>query len=307
MLVVTFVLTTIVTTSYALGATATITADNNYALYVADTDGNLTFVGRNEQSPFGDPGTWNWSLPETFAFDLSCGYVYVAGWSGDTVASGLLGQFADSNGNVLFTTDGDWQVVGTGQNLDEYDVEPSLVTMQQVIQDSDSSNSWGSVVSDRLNGAAPWGTISGISSSANWIWKDSYLPSELQDPGEFLVFRLRYCPVIEVSVDIKPGSDPNSINLGSNGGIPVAVLGSETFDTTTVDPLSVTLEGASVRLKGKSGNAGSIEDVNGDGYQDLLVHVVDFSIAEGSTEAILTGETYDGTPIQGTDSINIVP
>ena len=44
---------------------------------------------------------------------------------------------------------------------------------------------------------------------------------------------------IPISIDIKPGSDVNPINLGSKGTTPVAILGSETFDVTTVDVASV--------------------------------------------------------------------
>ena len=36
-----------------------------------------------------------------------------------------------------------------------------------------------------------------------------------------------------VAIDIKPGSYPNSINLKSNGKVPVAILSSPTFDATT--------------------------------------------------------------------------
>ena len=62
----------------------------------------------------------------------------------------------------------------------------------------------------------------------------------------------------EIAIDIKPGSFPNSINLGSNGVVPVAILSTDTFDASTVDPFTVTLAGAAVRMKGKSGNAGSL-------------------------------------------------
>ncbi len=37
----------------------------------------------------------------------------------------------------------------------------------------------------------------------------------------------------QVEIDIKPGSYPNSINLGNNGVIPVAILSSWEFDATT--------------------------------------------------------------------------
>ncbi len=36
--------------------------------------------------------------------------------------------------------------------------------------------------------------------------------------------------VVEVDMDVKPRSDPNSINLSNTGVIPVAILGSYTFD-----------------------------------------------------------------------------
>ena len=51
---------------------------------------------------------------------------------------------------------------------------------------------------------------------------------------------VKYPRARKVTIDIKPGSDPNSINLGSAGVIPVAILSSEAFDATTVDPLMAT-------------------------------------------------------------------
>ena len=112
-----------------------------------------------------------------------------------------------------------------------------------------------------------------------------------------------------VTIDIKPGSDPNSINLGSNGVVPVAILGSDCFDAGTVDPSTVELAGADVRIKGKSGNAGSLEDVNDDGFLDLVVQVYTTSLelTSGDAEAILNAYTYAGLELIGSDSIRIVP
>ena len=112
----------------------------------------------------------------------------------------------------------------------------------------------------------------------------------------------------DVGIDIKPGSDPNSINLGSNGVVPVAILGSPDFDAATVNPSTVTLAGAGVKLKGNSGNAGSLEDVNGDGYLDLVVQVYTNQLNEpGDGEIFLTAYTYDGPAITGSDWVRIVP
>ena len=108
--------------------------------------------------------------------------------------------------------------------------------------------------------------------------------------------------VLSVSIDIKPGSDPNCFNNDGNGVIPVAILGSSSFDVTTVDAETVELEGPPVRVVGKSNKlVASIEDVNSDGFNDLVVRIEDedgvFSL--GETIATLTGALLEGT-LRGT-------
>ncbi len=122
------------------------------------------------------------------------------------------------------------------------------------------------------------------------------------------IYSIRVTGDIAVDIDIKPGSDPNSINLGSNGVVPVAILGSPDFDAATVDPFSVELAGSQVRLKGKSGNAGSLKDVNEDGFLDLVVQVCTSGLllVEGSSEAVLTADLNGGGTIYGVDTANIV-
>ena len=112
-----------------------------------------------------------------------------------------------------------------------------------------------------------------------------------------------------VVIDIKPGSFPNSINLGSAGTVPVAIFSSPSFDASTVDPATVTLAGASVALRGKGTSMASLADVNGDGLLDLIVHVDTeaLQLSDGDTETLLQGETTDGAPIRGKDSVRIVP
>lgn len=116
--------------------------------------------------------------------------------------------------------------------------------------------------------------------------------------------------VVWVNIDIKPGSFPNSINLGSAGVVPVAILSSAAFDATQVDPASVSLAGAKVRLIGRGSQyACSSADVNGDVYPDLVCHVVtaQFMIEPGDSIAVLEAETFSGQRIRGEDSIRIVP
>lgn len=118
--------------------------------------------------------------------------------------------------------------------------------------------------------------------------------------------------VTDITIDIKPGSDPNSINLRSRGVLPVAILGSEQFDALAVDPATVLLGDP-----GLSGTAAPIrdaaEDVNADGWMDLLLHfrtqalVANGALDASSEEARLTGETLDGFSVEGSDAVRIVP
>lgn len=87
------------------------------------------------------------------------------------------------------------------------------------------------------------------------------------------------------------------------------MLTTDTFDAASVDPFTITLDGAGAHVKGKSGNAGSLEDVDSDGDLDLVVQIedTDKSYTVGNTVATLIGTTYDGYEIEGTDSICIVP
>lgn len=116
--------------------------------------------------------------------------------------------------------------------------------------------------------------------------------------------------IAEVQIDIKPGSDPNCFNNNGHGVIPVALLGSADFDVAEIDASTVMLEGLAVKTAGKKEKLlAHYEDVNADGYMDLVVQIEDDGIvfAEGVTTATVTGELLDGTPIIGTDSICMVP
>jgi len=103
-------------------------------------------------------------------------------------------------------------------------------------------------------------------------------------------------------IDIDPGNDPNFINPLCASKIPVAILGSTTFDASDVD-VSTLAFGPS-----GAGEMGSVlVDVNGDGLTDLVsIYRQDQTgIGPFDTEACLTGQLNDGTPFVGCDSIVI--
>jgi len=114
---------------------------------------------------------------------------------------------------------------------------------------------------------------------------------------------------INVLIDIKPGSDPNCFNNNGNGVIPIAILGSADLDVTAIDAATVSLEGMSVKAVGKSNKLlASFDDVNDDGFTDLVVKIEDQDgiFEAGNGTATLTGNLlaeFGSTPIEGSDSI----
>ncbi len=133
--------------------------------------------------------------------------------------------------------------------------------------------------------------------------------------------------IIEVPVDVKPGSDINPLNLRSKGVLPVAILGAEDFDVSLIDPASLLLNGvAPLRW--------SYEDVCGpddmsmdtdgdmdddghtpDGYGDMTLKFSTQEIAATLGEGLMRGDIVtlsmvgtlmDGMPISGEEMVWIV-
>jgi Galactose oxidase, central domain len=120
-----------------------------------------------------------------------------------------------------------------------------------------------------------------------------------------------YPTEITVAIDIKPGSDPNSINPKSNGKIPVAILSSASFDAVAEVAVNV-----GTLTFGHGGDEMSLafcnakgEKVNKDSLPDLVCHfhtpVAGFQA--GDTQGFLKGETISGRLFQGADTIRTVP
>ena len=109
---------------------------------------------------------------------------------------------------------------------------------------------------------------------------------------------------LPISIDIRPGTFPNDINLRSKGRIPVAILTTECFDAATVDALTVLFGPGEAEAVHHA-----LKDVDGDGDMDMILHFTtqDTGIKAGDTEAMLTGETTEGREILGTDSVRTVP
>jgi hypothetical protein len=112
----------------------------------------------------------------------------------------------------------------------------------------------------------------------------------------------------DVAIDIKPGSQTNPINPRSIGKIPVAILSTADFNAPSeVDKTSLTFgrtgDEVSLAFCNKKG-----EDVNSDGLLDLVCQFKTklTGFKSGDAEGFLKGQTLEGVPIEGRDSVRIL-
>jgi hypothetical protein len=197
---------------------ATFTADNHYALYSVSGQGALSFVGGNEVGADGAPGDYNWSVPESWQFN-SEGVFYVAAWSDDFYAQGLLGQFSVTPGPDLggggaltfYTGDSVWQVYRTGLNRDDDAPHPTAGEVSVQIALANSNNAWQTpnTYQPNVDSTQPWGHIDGISNQARWIWADG--AGNVFDPGQNVGEYLIFC------AQVVPG--PGSMALAGIAGL----------------------------------------------------------------------------------------
>jgi hypothetical protein len=145
-------------------------------------------------------------------------------------------------------------------------------------------------------------------------------------------------PELVVALDIKPGSCPNSFNRNSHGVLPIALVGTDSFDVSQVDLDSIRLrrkDGAPGEVAPNFGPPGphpTIEDVAApfagpeqcdcheltvDGIPDLMVHfrtddvVANLDLNSFPSGALVpltvTGNTLDGSEFEVDDCVRLVP
>ncbi len=136
-------------------------------------------------------------------------------------------------------------------------------------------------------------------------------------------------PETPVPVDIKPQSCPNPLNVRKRGLLPVAILGTESFDAAAVDPSLVTLAGVAPLRSNLEDVATPFEPFLGkaqatdcttagaDGFTDLTL-LFDAQAVNAALDIVTDGEvrvlkvsghlqpTAGGTPIVGEDVVVIV-
>ena len=162
-------------------------------------------------------------------------------------------------------------------------------------------------------GSNRWGdystmSVDPVADCTFWYTQQYYANTNAFDfKTRITAFKMPSCGIFEIGIDVKPGNESNPVNPSSKGVIPIAILGSDSFDVTDVDVATLAFGpgGAPVAHH----NGAHPKDANHDGIGDLLVHFssADAAIPADVVEVCLTGETLAGATFEGCDALRTVP
>ncbi len=292
-----------------------------------DQDGSIVLY----EWDFDNDGTYDWNGPSstvdhTYGDDY-IGLVRLRVTDDDGLTDEALADLTVKN--VAPIVD-----VGPDQTVDEGDVvifsgsfmDPGWLDTHTAVWDfGDGTPPVSGVVTEENNPPDSTGTVTG-----SHVYLDSgkyIITLEVNDDdGGIDSDMLTVTVKIPIYVDVKPGSCPNPLNMKSKGVLPVAVLGTEDFDITTIDPTTMKISRDGVEESVSplrwsyedvatpyQGELCGCYDLNGDGILDLVLHfntqeVVNIlGLHEYSGQTIhltIKGnlyEDYDGIPVEGRD------
>jgi hypothetical protein len=181
----------------------------------------------------------------------------------------------------------------------EYRPSVNILGVRNILLCNDCPGSTVTIKDPTLDGNVPGSgavTISIAETNHTWTLLSGFVYSVLYNGTQ----------VTPVTIVIKPGDgQPAPVNPKSTGTIPVAILSTSSFDATTVDPTTVKFGATGTEA---SSTQTSLEDVNGDGRLDMVLHfnTQQTGIVCGTTTVTLTGKTTSGQLISGTALITTV-
>ncbi len=232
----------------------------------------------------------------------------------------MYSAFSGGTINLLFVLDPDNNLAVLGT----FDYSTSMNTTREIGFDVDGNlyaTQFGSAIDVVLDAASLGSLASDV--STDWYTSGTFASFSGLDVAQCL---------IELPLDIKPGSCPNPFNRNSNGVLPVALVNRTDVDLSTVQLSRADGVGGSVApLAGPPGPKSVVEDVatpfdgelcgchdlGGDGIDDLLMKFRTSAVVEALNlgnlspgavvELVLSGSLLDGTQFNASDCVVVVP
>ena len=182
---------------------------------------------------------------------------------------------------------------------------------------------WNETLIGSYRGFRGGSCIASYRSTIRSSYRNSIYPSYEHGTVGFRVASIPEPAVIEVDVDIKPGSCPNPVDVKSKGVLPIAILG--TADVNVIDIVIASIRLADPNVAPIRNNyedvAAPVFDANDcncttdgpDGFLDLTLKFETQRIVEAIGDVnhgdiltlMLTGVLFDETPIEGADCVLI--
>ena len=300
-----FVAATIAVASFSTYSFATVTQSLGVGSAVSSIDASADFESTNalNDNPYVEDGL-NFSRTSLTFDNNDCGYAGCAGYAG--FYPGFSGNYMYGEGNGGFfeiATEGDGLFYGL-----EFVAGAGWHDFSSIIFSWEAFKDGLSVGSGTFN--LPSVSVVGFSDIDGFdtLRYSNFIGAINSTAPAFDSVRAQLSSAhapISVTIDIKPGKKTeNIIDPKKNRNIKTAIVGDKTFDVLQVDPATVAFGpgGASpVRFKG--------QDYNHDGFSDLILTFThsDTGIECGINSATLTGETYSGDSLEGSDVFTVQP
>jgi len=280
--------------------------------YAADEGTPITFDASGSSDPNGDPLVYRW--------DFDSDGVWDTGWSGPTASHTWYDDLTSGIATVE-VYDGLFYDTDTA-DVTVYNVPPTVdAGPDQTVYSGDTVSFSGSFTDPGTldTHTIEWEFGDGTPKATNTLTPTHvYLVAQdytvtltvTDDDGgvgvDSLTITVKRIPV---PIDIKPGSDPNSINPGDKGLIPVAILNDASWTPYYIDPTLVDPSSAVFGPNEASPVRWHYEDVDKDGDIDLILffNTQETGIKIGDTSATLNANLTDGRQITGVDDIWTAP
>lgn len=197
----------------SITATATLTADNFFALYTGKSDGGgLTYIGRDAA---GD-----WSSVETFQFQAAPDdYVYIAAWEApdnDGGPQSMIGQFELPGGAILSTSAPAFEWIlgpkGASPGGSLNDPAPAPAAIQNLVAAAGLNGLWAAPQAAADKTSPPWGFALGnaFAAGTQFLWADTFDAVSISNiDTTFVLFRSKN-PLVPASGATKLDAAPTT-------------------------------------------------------------------------------------------------